>query len=327
MGQIRHILKGLLQPPRWAIFLLPLLSFAALTAVFAWQCNENALAYPVYSLSAYSLALWIAAAWRLTRRARSAIMDSRRMQRLADAPFLKRYRRDLAFRGSVHLCLGAAVSFIYAILRIVIGICYTSVWSVSLAVYYLVLGGLRAYLLAGYRRRCPAREARCYHTVAWLLFLLNLPMGGMIVQMVLANFGFSYPGHLIYLSAAYAFYAMAMSVCNLVKFRRIGSPILSAAKVLNFVSAMMSILSLQTAMISRFSRNGAAFRQRMNALTGGSVYAAVILIAVFMLLHAKKEKEEKCLESIRKPVFCHRCQNGRGASDAARKKGSPLHHR
>ena len=61
---------------------------------------------------------------------------------------------------------------------------YASVWFLSMAVYYLVLGGLRAYLIVCYRRRTPELERRCYYTTAWLLFLLNIPMGGMIVLMV-----------------------------------------------------------------------------------------------------------------------------------------------
>ena len=54
---------------------------------------------------------------------------------------------------------------------------------------------------------------------------------------------------------------------------------LSAAKVLNFIAAMMSILGLQTAMISRFSENGEAYRKMMNTITGGFVYGIVIVIA------------------------------------------------
>ena len=78
-------------------------------------------------------------------------------------------------------------------------------------------------------------------------------MGGMILQMVMNNSELSYPGHVIYLTAMYTFYTMAMSVVNLVRYRRLGSPVLSAAKVLNFVSALMSVLCLQTAMIAQFS--------------------------------------------------------------------------
>ena len=69
-------------------------------------------------------------------------------------------------------------------------------------------------------------------------------MGGMILPTVRTNSGFSYPGSIIYLSALYTFYTLAVAVVNLVKFRRLGSPILSAAKVLNLISAMMSILGL-----------------------------------------------------------------------------------
>ena len=126
----------------------------------------------------------------------------------------------------------------------------------------------------------------------WLLFLLNIPMGGMIVLMVRTNSGFSYPGYIIYLSALYTFYTMITSTLKLAKFRKLGSPILSAAKVLNFIDAMMSILGLQTAMISRFSENGESYRKMMNAITGGFVYGIVILIAVIMLLHNIKIRKK-----------------------------------
>lgn len=80
---------------------------------------------------------------------------------------------------------------------------------------------------------------------------------------------------------------MTTAVINLVKFRRLGSPILSAAKVLHFVAAMMSILGLQTAMLSRFSVNGNDYRKMMNGITGGFVYGIVILIAIYMLLYSR----------------------------------------
>lgn len=44
------------------------------------------------------------------------------------------------------------------------------------------------------------------------------------------NSGFEYPGMLIYVMAMYAFYAMITAVRNVIKFRRYGSPVMSAAK-------------------------------------------------------------------------------------------------
>ena len=223
---------------------------------------------------------------------KTAIMTSRIMRKVSRSKITGRYLNDLAFRGSVSIYQGVAVNVFYVVFRIVAGIRYASVWFISMAVYYLVLGCLRAYLIVCYRRRDPELERRCYHTTAWLLFLLNFPMGGMIVLMVRTNSAFSYPGSIIYLSALYTFYTMVTSVLNLVKFRKLGSPILSAAKVLNFIAAMMSILGLQTAMISRFSENGESYRKMMNAITGGFVYGIVILIAVIMLLHSRKTRKK-----------------------------------
>lgn len=284
--------QKLLHPSKWVLIFVPPLSFAALIFIFATQTTRSASAYMIYCMSAYSLTIWLAALPRLIKVMKTAIMTSRFMRKVSSSKITGRYLNDLAFRGNVSIYQGMAVNAFYVVFRIVAGIRYASVWFISMAVYYLVLGCLRAYLIVCYRRRDPELEHRCYHTTAWLLFLLNVPMGGMIVLMVRTNSAFSYPGSIIYLSALYTFYTMVTSVLNLVKFRKLGSPILSAAKVLNFIAAMMSILGLQTAMISRFSENGESYRKMMNAITGGFVYGIVILIAVIMLLHSRKTRKK-----------------------------------
>ena len=293
------ILNTMLHPAKWVLCSLPPAAFAALIFIFASEQTESALAYPVYLMSAYSLAVLIAALPVLARRIRqhktNLLNRSKLMQKIASSAFGNQYLHDPAFRGSVSIYQGMIVNFLYVLFRIAAGIRYASVWFISMAVYYMVLGGLRAYLISSYRRREAGGlsfEYCCYRRTAWLLFLLNIPMGGMIVLMVRTNSGFFYPGYIIYLSALYTFYTMAVSIVNLVKFRKLGSPILSAAKVLNFVSAMMSILGLQTAMISRFSVNGENYRRLMNAVTGGFVYGIVVMIAVYMLLHSRNIRKK-----------------------------------
>lgn len=292
MEQAKMFFQKLLHPSKWVLIFVPPLSFAALIFIFATQTTRSVSAYMIYCMSAYSLTIWLAALSRLIKKMKTAIMTSRIMRKVSRSKITGRYLNDLAFRGSVSIYQGAAVNVFYVVFRIVAGIRYASVWFISMAVYYLVLGCLRAYLIVCYRRRDPELEHRCYHTTAWLLFLLNVPMGGMIVLMVRTNSGFSYLGYIIYLSALYTFYTMVTSIQNLVKFRKLGSPILSAAKVLNFIAAMMSILGLQTAMISRFSENGESYRKMMNAITGGFVYGIVILIAVIMLLCSRKTRKK-----------------------------------
>ena len=286
------LLERLLHPPKWVLLTLPPIVFAALTYVLLNEKNSMP-AYMIYCMSAYCLTIWILPLPRLFRKAKEAMMH-----RLTGTVFGGKYIGDLAFRGSVSIYQGMMVNFFYVVFRILVGIRYASVWFLTIAIYYLLLGIMRLSLALSYRNRNMKSELRCYRRTAWLLFLLNIPMGGMIVLMVLTDSGFSYPGYVIYLSALYTFYTIILAIVHLVEFRKLGSPILSAAKVLNFVAALMSLLGLQTAMISQFSTEGEAFRRRMNAITGGGVWFSVILIAVYMLLRSRKMKEVKSVDPL-----------------------------
>ena len=196
MKKALAIFNKLLRPPKWVLLLAPPVVFAALIAIFLTGQNNSALAYLIYGLSAYCLTILIFPLPKRIRNAKASVM--RRINRTA---FGGRYVNDLAFRGSVSIYQGMTVNFLYALFRIVVGIRYTSMWFISMAVYYLVLAVLRLSLILNYRHKSKTVELRCYRWTAWLLFLLNLPMGGMILMMVLTNSGYSYPGYVIYLSA------------------------------------------------------------------------------------------------------------------------------
>ena len=269
------------------MILVPPIVFASLVYVFITGRDSSTLAYPIYCMSAYCLTILVLPIPKLAQKAKATVMCW-----MNGTTFGGKYVSDLAFRGSVSIYQGMLINFLYVVFRIIVGIQYASIWSISMAVYYLVLGILRLSLILSYRHRNKVNEPYCYRRTAWLLFLLNIPMGGMILLMVLTDSGYSYPGYVIYLSAMYTFYTMFLSVVNIVKFRKLGSPILSAAKVLNFIAALMSVLGLQTAMIAHFSTESDNFRQTMNAITGGCVWITVILTAVIMLYQSKRMKDE-----------------------------------
>lgn len=287
MRKTLAISKKLLYPPKWVLLTAPPVVFAALIYIFFAGQQNSALAYPIYGLSAYCLTILVLPLPKLILNTKTCVM-----RRINDTQFGGKYVNDLAFRGSVNIYQGMTVNFLHVLFRVVVGIQYASVWFISIAVYYLALAVLRLSLILNYRHKSKAVELRCYRRTAWLLFLLNLPMGGMILLMVLTDSGFSYPGYVIYLSALYTFYTMVTSIINLVRFHRVGSPILSAAKVLNFIAALMSILGLQTAMIAQFSTEGEGFRKMMNAMTGGAIWLFVIAIAVYMLRRSSKLRDE-----------------------------------
>ena len=130
---------------------------------------------------------------------------------------------------------------------------------------------------------------------------MNVTLMGIVTLVVHQNSGFEYPGVLIYIMAMYAFYATITAVWNVIKFRKYGSPILSAAKVINLTAAMVSMLSLETAMLTQFgAANDPLFRQIMTACTGAGISIIVLGMAGFMLVRSTKQlrqiRQEKVTE-------------------------------
>lgn len=295
MDKWKAWIKKLLFPPAWVVCLLPPASFAVLIYVFLTDQNHSPLGYATYPLSAYGLTLWVAAAPGLYKKLKTSFLESKKVQRIAEEPLVILYRQDKAFRAEVAMIGGLIINLLYTVFRLGLGLYYLSPWFISMGLYYLGLGALRGRLLLGLRNRQdkgPDYEYGCYSRTARELFLLNIPMGAMIVLMIFTDYGYNYPGAVIYLSAMHAFYMVISSFIRLRKNRELDSPILMAAGIIKCIEAMMSLLGLQTALIARFSEEGQTFGQTMNAISGSVIYIMVIGAAVYMLIHARKARKE-----------------------------------
>ena len=79
-----------------------------------------------------------------------------------------------------------------------------------------------------------------------------------------------------------------MAVINVVRYRKYHSPVMSAAKAINLAAALVSMLSLETAMLSQFDdgSTGPYFRQIMIGFSGGAVCASVVGMGVYMLIQS-----------------------------------------
>ena len=66
------------------------------------------------------------------------------MKRTMPVRLLTRYIRDAQFRSLAGIYIGLTVDILYAAFRAIVGLRYGSRWFLSMAVYYAVLGMLRA---------------------------------------------------------------------------------------------------------------------------------------------------------------------------------------
>ena len=279
MERIRAVLKKIcVLPPLRTIFIA--VPTFALVGYVLENGIDGPLAYLSYIASAYGLVVVLTGVFRMVHPIQHGVKNH---------PLGGRLMEDTIFRAEISLYVGFTVNLLYIVMKMVSGIYYRSLWFISLAVYYALLAVMRFSLL--YRRRKLDRmtELRRYRLCGAVLLLMNLALAGIVCFMVWQNRGYEYPGTLIYAMAAYSFYAVITAIINVVKFRKHGSPILSAAKAVNLVAAMVSILSLETAMLAQFGSNDdPALRKTMTGATGGCICVIVLGMAVYMIVKSTK---------------------------------------
>lgn len=189
---------------------------------------------------------------------------------------------------------GFALNVVFAVFNALIGVLSMSAWYISFAVYYMFLCLMRAWLLydeflgKNKQRAKPLHEWRLYQRCGVILMLMSIALGGVVVLMLLNGRTKSYPGYLIYVVAMYTFWKVITAAVSVVRARKLKSPRLRALKNIGYADALMSVLSLQTAMFAAFGGEDQQFPLIMNTLTGSAVCLMVLLTGGGMVITANR---------------------------------------
>lgn len=275
--------------PHWAIkAVLVIASIVLLIYSLGYKDANPIIAYSSYLISAYTLTI-------VAIRVPAFIGAVKKV--LYKNKYTGRYLTDPILRAKISLYASSAINIMYALSYLGGGVFYRSEWTIATAIYYIVLSLIRFGLVRKERKRLlieGKKERRRYelkscYSCGALMFLLNIVVTILVGQMIWKNKFYDYSGIMIYAQAAYAFYCFARAIMHLVKYRRMEHPILSAAKVVSMVCALMSILSLQTAMLMQFGSENGTFIRIMNIFTGTLVCLGTFAMAVW-LVHKSKEE-------------------------------------
>ena len=288
MKRLKALLKRVLFLPLWLTAVIAVPSYAFVFVMLA-RNEHSALSYLSYVLSAYALVITATAAARGIEAAQNGVAGLPLLAKLRSHPLGSRLLGDAVFRSEITLHGGLLVNLLYAGLNLIYGVRDRSAWFVALACYYLLLCAMRG-LLVRYVHKSPLgwdlpAEYRRYRACGVLLLFMNGALAGVIGYMVHQDRGATYPGLMIYMAAAYTFYITIAAIVNVIRWRRRGSPILSAAKNISLTAALVSMLTLEHAMTTQFG-GGRSFRRTMTAAFGGTICVAVLGMAVVMIVQA-----------------------------------------
>lgn len=292
MDRLKAVLKKIFFLPPLPTVLIAIPSFLFVFVMLGIG-DHSAFAYIAYILSAYALIITITGLPGVMEAIRSGIDNLTLFKKIRSTALGGRLLGDDIFRSEITLHGGLFVNLLYAAINLFSGIRYRSAWFVALAFYYALLSAMRAVLVRYVHRKpvgqdIPAEFQR-YRACGVILLLMNQALVGIIIYMVTQNRGFSYPGLIIYAMAMYTFYITISAIINVIKYRSHGSPVMSAAKAINLTAALVSMLSLETAMLAQFGSDETEFRRIMLGISGGVVCAFVLAMAVYMIARSTKQ--------------------------------------
>ncbi len=292
MDKFKRICKKIIFPSLWIKILIAVISVIGMAAAIITGFADNPILYVMYGVSFYALCVYSVffakQGSRIFKSAKSKIIGTK---------YGSRYISDIDFKTHITLYFALIMNVANIALNILYGFVFKTNWFFILAFYYSTLTLMRI-LLAQFTRKHTIGENMLgewqrAHLCAAVLTLINLSLSGVVLMMMYQDKGFTYVGMLIYVMAAYSFYHITVAIIDLIKYRKYNSPIINSVKMIKLAAALVSMLSLETAMLSTFGGDMPLGEKRvMIAATGAGICLIVIGLSSFMIVESTNKINE-----------------------------------
>ena len=250
--------------------------------------ESSPAAYAVYTLSFYTLLILSLTVWRNSPRWHSRVREI-----VYGNTYIRQYVTDAVFKTQINLACSLALDVLYAGVNILLAVFFSTNWFAVFAGYYAVLSCLRILLFQNLfwkrKRENPLRELKRARFCSGILLTVNLVLSALVLMMLYRPHEFGDMGVLIYVAALYTFSALAVSITGLIRFRKYKSPVLSVSRMINLTAALVSLLILETAMLSQFGGDMPLSMQNIFiAATGAGVSIVIVVTALYMILRTTR---------------------------------------
>lgn len=278
----KKIGKHLLFPHPAIAALMTLLAAAGLVYSMVRLESRDVLSIAAYTLSFYTLVI-------LCLRVPGMIAFIRRFR--TENRWYLRYSTDVQLRMKLSLLSSFVWNAAYSAFQLALGLLHRSAWFYAMAIYYFLLAGMRYILGRHLLHHAPGEakqlEWRKYRLCGIGLMIMNLALLVFVLCFVLHIRSVSHHEIVTITMAAYTFSLLVTATVNVIRYKRYDSPVCTAAKILSLVTAMVSMLSLEDAMLSTFAAEGqAVFRRILLTVSGAAIAIFILCLSIHMILQA-----------------------------------------
>ena len=282
----KNLGTALMFPHIAVMIILAPVAAALLVYSMVYAGTESPLAIVSYILAFYTLTVWCIRIPYLIKIFKTFKNENK---------YVRIWREDTRLRVNVSLYGTLIWNAAYGVLHLGMGVKHHSFWFGSLAAYYISLAVMRFYLVRHTRKYKPGEkilsENKKYRTCGIVFLIMNLTLALMIFFMVYWNRTFEHHEITTIAMAAYTFTSLTRAIINIVKYRKYNSPVYSASKAISLASASVSVLTLESTMLTTFGDGTMSLTERRILLgaSGGAISAFIIAMAIYMIVQGSKK--------------------------------------
>lgn len=202
--------------------------------------------------------------------------------------FLGRWKNDFDFKTLTASFSSLIITVFFALYNGFLGVHHASLWHGSVCVYYLILSILRGYIIlserkiAGDEREAQARSKVCIISAVMLL-ILNVSLVVPISLLVLLQKPVKMSLIPAIAMAAYTTYKIVMASVNLKKRKKSENRLVRLLRMINFIDALVSILTLQNTLIMVKMKDESNRMLPLTAVTSAAIMLAVLALSIAAL--------------------------------------------
>lgn len=286
---MKNLVKKLLFPhPLIVVTVLPA-SITLLVYSMVVIGTDTPIAYLSYFLSAYAVTI---TGVRIPQGVKHL------KNRKNNNKYIIRWLNDAKLRSKLILLCTTIFNAIYGILNLFLGYVHSTFWFYSLGFYYLCLVFMRLILLCHTDKNDTyARiksEFKKYRCCGIIFLILNISISFIIFFMVYWNRTFYHNEITTIAIATYTFSALTIAIINIAKKQKSKVPIQSASRIISLTAACVSVLTLESTMLTTFGSEGTSIqiRQIMLGASGGVVSFFIIGMSIFMIVTSTRHLNE-----------------------------------
>lgn len=220
-------------------------------------------------------------------------------EKVEENPYTSKVVKDQRLKTVVGSFPETATSVLYAVYNGYLGIRYGSPWLGTMSAYYIILAIMRLGAIRQNQKIAKITDEKLrmktedsiYRRNSQLFMGLAIVLAGVVILLVHSIGGETHGEYTIFVVALFTFYKVIKALISMAQDRKNDSPLITIILKVNYIDSLVSILMLQTSLLTAFGEGQTDMINTFNLFTGIGVCVMILIAGIQGIVISNKRRK------------------------------------